>query len=107
MTLPIGSGFYSSSIPTKRIAKQLPGDALASAPQKVNPDVSKDYVKSSASGLELAKQLNLHSSSVTYQNTIYDQPSMQVSRAISTYNEFANLEQRAHVQSLIGVDIYA
>ncbi len=110
MTLPVGSGFYSASIPLKRVAKQNISDALTHAPQKVTPNApTQEYVKSSQSGVELAKQLSLHSSTSTtaFQNTIYDQPSARISRAISTYTEFANLEQRAQVQSLIGVDIYA
>ncbi|MGO2011992.1 MAG: hypothetical protein ACTJH9_04895 [Pseudoalteromonas sp.] len=107
MTLPIGSGFYSAGIPTNRVAKHNLSDALTNAPEKVTPNsASKEYVKSSQSGVELAKQLSLHSSK-TYQNTIYDQPSARISKAISTYTEFANLERRADVQSLIGVDIYA
>jgi hypothetical protein len=42
-----------------------------------------------------------------YSQTIYDQPTAKNSKAISTYTEFANLERRAEVQNLIGVDIYA
>lgn len=110
MTLPIGSGFYSAGMPVKRVAKQSISDALTHAPQDItHKSPSNEYVKSSQSGVELAKQLSLHSSAsnTAFQNTIYDQPSARISRAISTYTEFANLDKRAQVQSLIGVDIYA
>ena len=109
MTLPISSGFFTGDIPAKVrstsvVPAQLEGVSEQSKPQKSNTD----YVKSSPEGLELAKQFTkTNSKEAQYSQTIYDKPSAQVSKAISTYTEFANLERRAEVQSLIGVDIYA
>lgn len=109
MTLPIGSGFYSGAIPGKITAKQnetnKPHGLLE---QTAATDKKPEYVKSSQAGFELAQKLqSTRSETNNYQQTIYDQPSAKVSKAISTYTEFANLERRAEVQNLIGVDIYA
>ena len=109
MSLPISSGFFTGDIPAKvrstSVVQVQPERVLEQTkPQKTNTD----YVKSSPEGLELAKEFTKANSKDTqYSQTIYDQPSAQVSKAISTYTEFANLERRAEVQNLIGVDIYA
>lgn len=110
MTLPIGSGFYTGDIPGKITSKQN----LANKPQRLleqsnGHEKKPEYVKSSQEGFDLAQKLQLNSNKTNtqYQQTIYDQPSAKVSKAISTYTEFANLERRAEVQNLIGVDIYA
>ncbi|MEI8640318.1 hypothetical protein P4S68_01530 [Pseudoalteromonas sp. Hal099] len=88
----------------KIIPSKPQGLADDSATQKINTD----YVKSSKAGVELANQyFSQSTSNAKYSQTIYDQPSPTVSKAISTYTEFANLERRAEVQDLIGVDIYA
>lgn len=109
MTIPIGSGFYTGDIPGKVTLKQIDTnkpqgilDKPADASQK-----SVEFVKSSQAGLVLAEQFKSEKAAPSYQQTIYDQPTAKVSRAISTYTEFANLERRAEVQNLIGVDIYA
>jgi hypothetical protein len=109
MTLPIGSGFFTGDIPGRvsstKIVTNKPQSLLEQpAVQKTNTD----YVKSSKEGVELANQLfKTSAKSNEYSQTIYDQPSAKISKAISTYTEFANLERRAEVKSLIGVDIYA
>ena len=109
MTLPIGSGFFTGDIPGRvsstKIVTNKPQILLEQpAVQKTNTD----YVKSSKEGVELANQLfKTSAKSNEYSQTIYDQPSAKISKAISTYTEFANLERRAEVKSLIGVDIYA
>ncbi|WP_394189659.1 hypothetical protein [Pseudoalteromonas atlantica] len=110
MTLPIGSGFFTGDIPGKITPKQN----IASKPQSLLDnsaaiDKKPEFVKSSQAGIELAQQLQSKSTnaSAEYQQTIYDQPTPKVSKAISTYSELANLERRAEVQNLIGVDIYA
>lgn len=109
MSLPISSGFFTGDIPAKvRAPSQVSGQTQRiyeqPAPQKTNTD----YVKTSQEGVELAKEFaKANATGPQYSQTIYDQPSAQVSKAISTYTEFANLERRAEVQNLIGVDIYA
>ena len=109
MTLPIGSGFFTGDIPSR----VSPTKVVTNKPQSLldQPAAKKtntDYVKSSVEGVELANQLFKSSAKNNeYSQTIYDQPTAQVSKAISTYTEFANLERRAEVQNLIGVDIYA
>ncbi|MFY8327363.1 hypothetical protein [Pseudoalteromonas sp. ZZD1] len=110
MTLPIGSGFYTGDIPGKITSKQN----VTNKPQRLleqsnGHEQKQEYVKSSQEGFDLAQKLQLNSNKTNtqYQQTIYDQPSPKVSKAISTYTEFANLERRAEVQNLIGVDIYA
>ena len=109
MTLPIGSGFFTGDIPGRVSSTKI----ITNKPQSLleQPAVQKtntDYVKSSKEGVELANQLfKTSAKSNEYSQTIYDQPSAKISKAISTYTEFANLERRAEVKSLIGVDIYA
>ena len=109
MSLPISSGFFTGDIPgnvrSTSVVPVQPERVLEQAkPQKTNTD----YVKSSPEGLELAKEFTkANNKDNQYSQTIYDQPTAQVSKAISTYTEFANLERRAEVQNLIGVDIYA
>ncbi|KPH95856.1 hypothetical protein AMS58_04045 [Pseudoalteromonas porphyrae] len=110
MALPIGSGFYTGDIPgriiTKKNVPNVSTDTLSNAIANQKPA---EFVKSSPAGVDLAAKLSLHTNNTQtqYTQTIYDQPSPKVSRAISTYTEFANLDRRAEVQSLIGVDIYA
>lgn len=41
-----------------------------------------------------------------YQQTIYDQPSPKVNKAISTYKQYAFLERREEVQTLLSVSVY-
>ncbi|WP_404343998.1 hypothetical protein [Pseudoalteromonas mariniglutinosa] len=108
MTLPIGSGFYSGDIPGKFSRKQITTDKpQALSEQTAEQNKAAEYVKSSPQGLALAEQLQSAAQSA-YQQTIYDKPnSPKISRAISTYTEFANLERRAEVQNLIGVDVFA
>lgn len=109
MTLPIGSGFFTGDIPgrvnsAKAITPKPQGLVQDNTSQKTNAD----YVKTSEEALNLANQyFTQNTKSAQYSQTIYDQPSPTVSKAISTYTEFANLERRAEVQDLIGVDIYA
>jgi hypothetical protein len=109
MTLPIGSGFFTGDIPgrvipAKGVTARPQGLADQAAAQKTNAD----YVKTSAEGVELANRLfKTSAKGDNFSQTIYDQPSAKNSKAISTYTEFANLERRAEVQNLIGVDIYA
>ncbi|WP_372762111.1 hypothetical protein [Pseudoalteromonas sp.] len=109
MTLPIGSGFFTGDIPGKITATH----SVTNKPQGLlaAPDAQKtanDYVKNSREGQVLAQQFfQSNAQNTQYSQTIYDQPSAKVSKAISTYTEFANLERRAAVQDLIGVDIYA
>lgn len=111
MTIPVGSGFYTGDIPGKITSKQPIANKSQGLLEQSVADNKKstEFVKSSQAGIELATKLQLHSAKVapSYQQTIYDQPTAKVSRAISTYTEFANLERRAEVQNLIGVDIYA
>lgn len=110
MTLPIGSGFFTGDIPGKITAKQnVTNKPQGLLEQTAANDKKVEFVKSSQAGFELAQKLQSTSSksNAAYQQTIYDQPSPKVSKAISTYTEFANLERRAEVQNLIGVDIYA
>lgn len=110
MTLPIGSGFYTGDIPGKITSKQNVTNKPQRLLEQSNAHEQKpEYVKSSQAGFDLAQKLQLNSNKTNtqYQQTIYDQPSPKVSKAISTYTEFANLERRAEVQNLIGVDIYA
>ncbi|AQP98545.1 MULTISPECIES: hypothetical protein [Pseudoalteromonas] len=109
MTLPIGSGFFTGDIPGRVSSTQVVTNKPQSlVEQPATQKANTDYVKSSKKGEELANQLFKSSAkSNEYSQTIYDQPSAQVSKAISTYTEFANLERRAEVQNLIGVDIYA
>lgn len=110
MTLPIGSGFFTGDIPGKITSKQnVTNKPQSLLEQSAANDKKADFVKSSQAGFELAQKLQSAnaSSATSYQQTIYDQPSPKVSKAISTYTEFANLERRAEVENLIGVDIYA
>ncbi|HEA17897.1 MAG TPA: hypothetical protein ENH88_15925 [Pseudoalteromonas prydzensis] len=109
MTIPIGSGFYTGDIPGKITPKQLTTNkpqGLLEQPVADNKK-SAEFVKSSQAGIALADKLQSETVPPSYRQTIYDQPTAKVSRAISTYTEFANLERRAEVQNLIGVDIYA
>jgi hypothetical protein len=109
MTLPISSGFFTGDIPgrvssTSVVTNKPQGVLEQPTVQKINAD----YVKNSQEGVELANEFfKANAKSNQFSQTIYDQPSAQVSKAISTYTEFANLERRAEVQGLIGVDIYA
>jgi len=109
MTLPIGSGFFTGDIPGRVIpAKGATAKPQGLAEQAAVQKTNTDYVKSSKEGVELANQLFKSSAKGNdFSQTIYDQPSAKNSKAISTYTEFANLERRAEVQNLIGVDIYA
>tara|TARA_B100001059_G_C17550253_1_gene434902 strand:+ start:212 stop:541 length:330 start_codon:yes stop_codon:yes gene_type:complete len=109
MTLPIGSGFFTGDIPGRIIpAKGVTAKPQGLVEQGSVQKTNTDYVKSSKEGVELANQLfKSTAKSNDYSQTIYDQPTAKNSRAISTYTEFANLERRAEVQNLIGVDIYA
>ncbi|KTF16823.1 hypothetical protein [Pseudoalteromonas sp. H105] len=110
MTLPIGSGFFTGDIPGRITSKQnVVNRPQGLLEQSAAIDKKTEFVKSSQAGIELANQFQLNSGKALpeYQQTIYDQPSPKVSKAISTYTEFANLERRAEVQNLIGVDIYA
>jgi hypothetical protein len=109
MTLPIGSGFFTGDIPGRIIpAKGVTAKPQGLVEQDSVQKTNTDYVKSSKEGVELANQLfKSTSKSNDYSQTIYDQPTAKNSKAISTYTEFANLERRAEVQNLIGVDIYA
>ncbi len=109
MTLPIGSGFFTGDIPGRIIpAKGVTAKPQGLAEQDPVQKTNTDYVKSSKEGVELANQLfKSTAKSNDYSQTIYDQPTAKNSKAISTYTEFANLERRAEVQNLIGVDIYA
>ena len=109
MTLPIGSGFFTGDIPGRvsstKIVTNKPQSLLE---QPVVQKTNTDYVKSSKEGADLANQMfKTSAKSNEYSQTIYDQPSAKISKAISTYTEFANLERRAEVKNLIGVDIYA
>ncbi|CAM4407775.1 hypothetical protein [Pseudoalteromonas ostreae] len=109
MNLPIGSGFYSGDILGKITSRQIntnkPQGLLGQS--AADNTQSAEFVKSSQAGIALADKLQSDTAQPSYQQTIYDQPTAKVSRAISTYTEFANLERRAEVQNLIGVDIYA
>ncbi|WP_028834575.1 MULTISPECIES: hypothetical protein [unclassified Pseudoalteromonas] len=109
MSLPISSGFFTGDIPAKvRSTAVVTAKPERLSEQPIPLKTNTDYVKSSPEGLELAKEfVKANTKEAQYSQTIYDQPSAQVSKAISTYTEFANLERRAEVQSLIGVDIYA
>lgn len=109
MTLPIGSGFFTGDIPGRvSSAKVVTNKPQGLLEHTAAPKTNTDYVKNSREGVELANQFFKASAANTqYNQTIYDQPSAHVSKAISTYTEFANLERRAEVQDLIGVDIYA
>ena len=109
MSLPISSGFFTGDIPAKvRSTAVVTAKPERLSEQPISQKTNTDYVKSSTEGLELAKEFaKANTKEAQYSQTIYDQPSAQVSKAISTYTEFANLERRAEVQSLIGVDIYA
>lgn len=109
VTIPIGSGFYTGDIPGKITSKQtIPNKPQGLLEQPVADNKkSAEFVKSSQAGIALADKLQSETVPPSYRQTIYDQPTVKVSRAISTYTEFANLERRAEVQSLIGVDIYA
>ncbi|MBD1583927.1 hypothetical protein [Pseudoalteromonas sp. S16_S37] len=69
-----------------------------SAPQ---PAEKTSFIKSSEKGIELAKKLQSE-----FTSTIYDQPSFNNSKAISTYMAINNQERRAEVQSLIGVNVF-
>ncbi|NOU50190.1 hypothetical protein HG263_06495 [Pseudoalteromonas sp. JBTF-M23] len=69
-----------------------------SAPQA--PE-NKSFIRSSEKGIELAKKLQSE-----FTSTIYDQPSYNNSKAISTYTAINNQERRAEVQSLIGVNVF-
>ena len=109
MTILIGSGFYTGDIPGKITTKQ----SITNKPQGLleqpvaEGKKSVEFVKSNQAGIALADKLHSETLTPNYRQTIYDQPTAKVSRAISTYTEFANLERRAEVQNLIGVDIYA
>ncbi|WP_392353149.1 hypothetical protein [Pseudoalteromonas sp. PB2-1] len=107
MTLPIGSGFYTGDIPGQYSRKNTVTDtSKAISDRTAEQKSSTEYVKSSPQAVVIADKFKAESQS--YQQTIYDKPSsVKVSRAISTYTEFANLDRRAEVQSLIGVDVYA
>ena len=109
MTLPIGAGFFTGDIPAKVTStKILPSKPQGLADDSASQKTNTDYVKTSKAGVELANQyFSQNTSNAKYSQTIYDQPSPTVSKAISTYTEFANLERRDEVQDLIGVDIYA
>ncbi|BED91268.1 MULTISPECIES: hypothetical protein [unclassified Pseudoalteromonas] len=109
MTLPIGSGFFTGDIPGRvNSAKAITLKPQALVQNNTSQKTNTDYVKTSEEGLNLANQyFTQNTKSTQYSQTIYDQPSPTVSKAISTYTEFANLERRAEVQDLIGVDIYA
>ncbi|KTF09109.1 MULTISPECIES: hypothetical protein [Pseudoalteromonas] len=109
MTLPIGSGFFAGDIPGRVSSKSVVTNKPQSVvDQNTTQKTHTDYVKSSKEGVERANEFFKASASTTqFSQTIYDQPTAQVSKAISTYTEFANLERRAEVQDLIGVDIYA
>lgn len=109
MALPIGSGFFTGDIPGRvnaaTVSTNKPKGLLDNA---VTQKINTDYVKSSKKGVELANQLYKTSSEKNqFSQTIYDQPTAKNSKAISAYTTFANLERRAEVQNLIGVDIYA
>ncbi|MCF2860687.1 hypothetical protein FIU82_17285 (plasmid) [Pseudoalteromonas sp. THAF3] len=57
-------------------------------------------VKDSSQGRRLADAL--------YRQTIYDQPAnTRTSNAIATYKEYAFLERRQEVQSMLSVSVYA
>ncbi len=107
MTLPIGSGFYTGDIPGQYSRKNtLTDKPNAISEQTAEQKSSTEYVKSSPQAVAVAEEFKAESQ--RYQQTIYDQPTdPKTSRAIATYMEFANLERRAEVQSLIGVDVYA
>tara|TARA_B100001059_G_C17726345_1_gene523664 strand:- start:56 stop:379 length:324 start_codon:yes stop_codon:yes gene_type:complete len=107
LTLPIGSGFFTGDIPGQYSRKNTVTDApKAISDQSAEQKSSTEYVKTSTQGVALAAEFKTESQN--YQQTIYDKPNNpKISRAISTYTEFANLERRAEVQSLIGVDVYA
>lgn len=109
MTQPIGAGFstadISSRVSSTKVVTHKPLGLLEQpAAQKTNAN----YVKNTKEGAALANELfNSSTKSNAYRQTIYDQPTAQVSKAISTYTEFANLDRRAEVQALIGVNIFA
>lgn len=110
MTLPIGSGFFTSNIPAKFSYSNIVTNKPQGIPaQEQRRPENAEYVKTSQQGEQLANQLFKRDAINTaqYNQTIYDKPSAQVSKAISAYTAFANLERRAEVQNLIGVDIYA
>ena len=109
MSLPIGSGFYTGDIPgrvnTANVITNKPQGLLENS---VAQKTTTDYVKSSKEGVELANELyKTTTENNQFSQTIYDQPTAKNSKAISAYTTFANLERRAEVQNLIGVDIYA
>lgn len=110
VTLPIGSGFFTGDIPGRITSKQnVVNRPQGLLEQPATIENKAEFVKSSQAGIDLANKLQINSrkTPLGYQQTIYDQPTPKVSKAISTYTEFANLERRAEVQNLIGVDIYA
>jgi hypothetical protein len=109
MALPIGSGFYTGDIPARVSSTKTTTNKSANLlEQPSTQKTNTDYVKNSTEGQARAEALYQASSKNTeYSQTIYDQPNAQVSKAISTYTQFANLERRAEVQGLIGVDVYA
>ncbi|MBQ4833393.1 hypothetical protein J8L70_09105 [Pseudoalteromonas sp. MMG010] len=108
MTLPIGSGFYTGDIPGKVTSTSVAIKAKPLLEQTTTTEINNQFVKNTRQGQEQAEAFfQANSAQSQYSNTIYDQPNAQTSKAISTYTEFANLERRAEVQSMIGVDIYA
>ncbi|WP_152087710.1 hypothetical protein [Pseudoalteromonas sp. A25] len=66
------------------------------------PTEQTSFVKSSDKGIELAKKLQSE-----FKSTIYDQPSFNNSKAISSYMAINNQQRRDEVQSLIGVNVFA
>ncbi len=105
MNIPFAGGFQAGRInPYSTPGGSKPQLPAQTPVQPASNEPRPDFVKSSDKGIRLAERLQ---SGSDYRQTIYDQPNFKASRAISTYTEFAYMERRAEVQSLIGVDVYA